>query len=43
MEDFIDNSAFNRWMNLLEKNNYRKREMPYKILGMVIVYLAKFR
>ena len=30
-------------MNLLEQNNYRKRGRPYKIPGMLIVYLAKLR
>ena len=43
MDDFLDNSSFNRWRELLEENNYRKRGRPYKILGIVILYLAKLR
>ena len=43
MDDFLDYSAFSRWRELLEENNYDKRGRPYKIPGMVILYLAKLR
>ena len=43
MEDFLDNSAFNRWRELLEENNYRKSGRPYEIPGIIILYLTKLR
>ena len=43
MDDFLDYSAFSRWGELLEENNYNKRGRPYKIPGIVILYLAKLR
>ncbi len=43
MDDFLDNSAFNRWRELLEENNYGKRGRTYKIPGIVILYLAELR
>ena len=43
MDDFLDNSAFNRWRELLEENNYGKMGRTYKIPGIVILYLATLR
>ena len=43
MDDFLDNSSLNRWRELLKENNYRKRGRPYRIPGIVILYLAKLR
>jgi len=43
MNDFIDSSAFNRWNELLKENNYNKKGRPFKIPGIVIMYLAKLR
>ena len=43
MNDFLDNSVFNRWKELLEENNYNKRGRPFKVPGIVIMYLAKLR
>ncbi len=43
IDDFLDYSAFNRWRELLEENNYNKRGRPYKIPGIVIMYLAQLR
>ena len=43
MEDFLDNSAFNRWRELLEENNQRKSGGLYEIPGIVILYLTKLR
>ena len=43
MNDFLDNSVFNRWRELLEENNYNKRGRPFKVPGIVIMYLAKLR
>ena len=43
MDDFLDYSAFSRWRELLEENNYNKRGRPYKIPGIVILYLARLR
>lgn len=33
MDDFLDNIAFNRWKELLEENNYRKRKRLRLSLG----------
>ena len=41
IDDFLDYSQFSRWRELLEENNYNKRRRPYKIPGIVIMYLAK--
>ena len=38
---FLDFSSFNRWRELLEWNNYRKRGKSYKIPEIVILYLVK--
>ena len=43
MNDFLDNSVFNRWRELLEENNYNSRGRPFKVPGIVIMYLAKLR
>ncbi len=43
MDDFCDYSVFSRWRELLEENNYNKKGGPCKILGIVIMYLAKLR
>ena len=43
MDDFLDYSPFNRWRELLEENNYSKRGRPFKVPGIVIMYLAKLR
>ena len=43
MNDFLDNSVFNRWKELLEENNYNSRGRPFKVPGIVIMYLAKLR
>ncbi len=42
MNDFRDLSIFNIWQDLLKENNYNKKESD-KILGIVILYLAKLR
>jgi transposase len=43
MNDFLDYSVFNRWRELLDENNYNKRGRPFKVPGIVIMYLAKLR
>ena len=43
MDDFLDCSRFDKWRELLEKNNYSKSRRPYKILGIAILYHAKLR
>ncbi|KQB36198.1 hypothetical protein [Acidiplasma aeolicum] len=43
MNDFLNFSVFNRWRELLEENNYNKMERPFKVPGIVIMYLAKLR
>ena len=41
MNDFLDLSTFNRWRELLKENNYNKRGRPFKIPGIVMLYLVK--
>ena len=43
MNDFLNFSVFNRWRELLEENNYNKKGRPFKVPGIVIMYLAKLR
>ena len=43
MNDFLDNSVLYRWRDLLNENNYNKRGRPFKIPGIIILYLAKLR
>ena len=43
MHDFLDNSVFNRWKELLEENNYNKRGRPFKVPEIVIMYLYSLR
>ena len=33
MNDFLDYSVFNRWRELLDENNYKKRGRPFKVPG----------
>jgi hypothetical protein len=43
MYDFLDYSVSSRWRELLYENNYNKRGRPFKVPGIVIMYLARLR
>ena len=43
MNDFPDINIFNNWKELLKENNYNKKGRPFKIPGIIILYLAKLR
>lgn len=43
MNDFLDINIFNNWNELLKENNYNKKGRPFKIPGIIILYLAKLR
>ncbi|WP_084779416.1 IS5 family transposase, partial [Acidiplasma cupricumulans] len=39
----LDINIFNNWNELLKENNYNKKGRPFKIPGIIILYLAKLR
>ena len=43
MNDFLDINILNKWNELLNENNYNKKGRPFKIPGIIILYLAKLR